>query len=327
MLPTKLQELVSRNLKSHGQYSHEVRSFALALHFYSPKAYSYVRRCFKKLLPNPSTLRAWYKVVDGKPGFTEEAIQAIKLRTKNTKILCNLVIDEMAIRQQIVYNNGQFYGCVDLGMVSENKYEDNMILAKNALVIMVVALNEHWKIPIGYFLIQSLSGYERAKLRRRALEMIHDTGVVVQSITFDGASSNITMCTHLGANLVYDSNFKPWFAHPVTCQPVYIFYDLCHMFKLVRNTLGDKNVLYANNEYISWDFVKQLYTFQQNEGLHAANKLTAKHIDYNENRMNVRLAVQTLSKSVYNSLKFLYDSQDIHTKKIFKNLLNIQQLY
>ncbi|KAF0744227.1 THAP domain-containing protein 1-like [Aphis craccivora] len=38
-----------------------------------PKAYNYMRKTFGKLLPHPRTLRRWYMVVDGNPGFTRES--------------------------------------------------------------------------------------------------------------------------------------------------------------------------------------------------------------------------------------------------------------
>lgn len=39
------------------QYPPELRSFALTLHFYSLKAYDYVRETFDTCLPHPSTLQ------------------------------------------------------------------------------------------------------------------------------------------------------------------------------------------------------------------------------------------------------------------------------
>lgn len=47
------------------------------LHFYSPAAYNYVRDAFNKNLPHPSTLRNWYSTVDGTPGFTSRAKEAL----------------------------------------------------------------------------------------------------------------------------------------------------------------------------------------------------------------------------------------------------------
>lgn len=101
MLPDNIKEILQRTLKGKGKYSPKLRSFALTLYFYSPKAYNYVRKTWNNLLPAPSTIRKWYQVVDGSPGFTQEALDAIALRSKELSkpIIVNLVSDEMAIRE------------------------------------------------------------------------------------------------------------------------------------------------------------------------------------------------------------------------------------
>jgi len=70
-------ELLKRKLycKSKEAYSDALRSFAMTLHFYSAKAYNFVRSSFRCALPHPSTLRSWYSAVDGKSGFTTEAFE------------------------------------------------------------------------------------------------------------------------------------------------------------------------------------------------------------------------------------------------------------
>jgi len=85
--------------------------------------------------------------------------------------VCNIVIDEMAIRKQIIFMNNKFYGGVDLG--TQNNYDqDNTQEATNVLVFLAVCLNGHWKVPLGYFLIHSFSGSERANLLTRCLEFV-----------------------------------------------------------------------------------------------------------------------------------------------------------
>lgn len=148
-------DISSSKVEVNGEYIPEIRSFAMTPHFYSTKAYDYVRKKFNNQLPHPSNVRAWYRVVDDAPGFTVEALEAIKLRTVKKTVVINLVIDEMSIREQLVYNNGRFYGCVDFGD-GYDKHNDNATPATNALVFMAVSLNDTWKVPIRYFLIRSL---------------------------------------------------------------------------------------------------------------------------------------------------------------------------
>ena len=42
------------------KYSSQIKSFALTLHFYSDKAYDFVRKTFNPALPCPVQIRKWY---------------------------------------------------------------------------------------------------------------------------------------------------------------------------------------------------------------------------------------------------------------------------
>jgi len=147
-LADPIKETINRNLKSRNtKYSPALRSFALTLQFYSSIAYLFVRKTFKNLLPHPSTIKKWYSVIDGEPGFTKEAFQSLTLRVRESvdPVICNIVIDEMSIRKQITFLNGKCYGGVDLGTTQEQV--DNVQEATNALVFLAVCINGHWTIP------------------------------------------------------------------------------------------------------------------------------------------------------------------------------------
>lgn len=64
------------------KYLPELRSFALTLHFYSPRAYAFVRKKLNTCLPHPKTICKWYKSVNDEAGFNEEALKSIKKRAK-----------------------------------------------------------------------------------------------------------------------------------------------------------------------------------------------------------------------------------------------------
>jgi len=51
-----------------------------------------------------------------------------------------------------------------------------------------------------------------------------------------------------------------------------------------------------------------LQEVEEKEGLRAGTKLTKKHILYENNRMNIKIAAQTLSESVCCALKYVYKS-------------------
>lgn len=49
-------DISSSKVKVNGEYIPEIRSFAMTLHFYSGKAYDYVRKKFNNQLPHSSTV-------------------------------------------------------------------------------------------------------------------------------------------------------------------------------------------------------------------------------------------------------------------------------
>ncbi len=81
-------QLMVRQLAKHKEiekipekaYPAELRAFALTLHFYSAKAYNYVRETFDLCLPHPKTLCKWYRCVDGNVGFSDQVVLALKSR-------------------------------------------------------------------------------------------------------------------------------------------------------------------------------------------------------------------------------------------------------
>ncbi|KAK1895681.1 DNA transposase THAP9 [Dissostichus eleginoides] len=102
----------------------------------------------------------------------------------------------MYIHKQTEFGGDQIHGYVDIG-----SGEIENVIASQALVLMVVAINESWKIPIAYFLINSMTGTERANLIRESLVRLHAIGVRVISLTCDGPSQNFAMIRELGAKL------------------------------------------------------------------------------------------------------------------------------
>lgn len=131
----------------------------------------------------------------------------------------------MSIKEKTSYDGNKFQGFVDMGLgVGDSAV---LLTAKHALVFMLVALNGHWKLPIGYFLIDSLNGKERASLLKHCLQLVHETGAMLHSLTFDGTNTNLFMCTNLGAQFKVEEYFKPYFLHPVTKEKIFSIHATC----------------------------------------------------------------------------------------------------
>jgi len=102
-------------------------------------------------------------------------------------------------------------------------------------------------------------------------------------------------CKLLGANFNYSDkeNFKPYFYHPAIHKLVCVFFDSCHMLKLVRNYFDLKGpITYNGNEYINWDYLKKLNNEQYDEETHCACKIKNRHIYFHNKKMKVFLTTQ-----------------------------------
>lgn len=284
-------------------FSPELRAFALQLNFYSPRAYNFVRNSFNTVLPHSATLSRWYKKVDLEPGFTSESLEILEALAKHSKheVFVNLSLDEMAIRKGLVWDgtDNKFKGYVDTGT---NVFDDSLPLATQALVILVTAVNFNCILPIGYFFIYAMTGEQRANIVKMAIQILFDINIFVCGLTFDGAASNIAMATHLGCDFNLH-HFYPFFIF--RNRRIHVFYDPCHMIKLIRNTLGDVGSLIDHGgDVINFKYLSLLLKLQTEKGLHLANKLKQAHILFGKQKMKVRLAVQLLSRSVADALSF-----------------------
>lgn len=293
--------------KVNKQFPADVRSFALTLNFYSPRAYRYVRKTFANKLPAPRTIRKWYESVDADTGITEDALNALTIRIEESKkkgvdLRFCMSIDEMSIRKQVEYSKSKkkYYGYVDFGGADIDR--EGTTVAKKALVLMLTAINAHFKIPVAYFLTNGLTAEEQANIVNMVLRTLSERSVVVVALVFDGAATNISMINVLNRN----GKTSTFFHHPLTKERINIIWDACHMIKLITNTLEDKKILHdTQGRPIEWRYIEMLYDLQDLNRIRLGNKLTKQHVQFHGKKMNVRLAAQTLSRSVADALDVL----------------------
>ena len=119
----------------------------------------------------------------------------------------------MSICKHVEWDGKQFRGYVDLGTDINN---NSLPEAMDALVFMVVVVNGSWKVPCGYFLVNGLTGQEKANLMKECITKLHEVGVKVVSFTCNGPTSHQSMLKLLGAQLLPD-NLQEYFQH--LCDP------------------------------------------------------------------------------------------------------------
>lgn len=181
------------------------------------------------------------------------------------------MLDEIGIKRGIQrLPNGVTRGYVNTGTFYEKDCDD-VPLAKDAVVFMIVGLDEKWKFPIAYFLINGLESAVLVELIKESLCRLHEIGVEVVSITLDGPNQHVYVLEQLGVSFQM-SDLKPYFSHPSNDKRVYAILDPCHMLKLMRNLFGDLKILVdPDSNLIRWEFIKNLVKIQEAEGLREIN--------------------------------------------------------
>lgn len=247
-------------------------------------------------------------------------------------------MDEMEIKSgtEFVYSSKKVYGYTNFGNeVDENEEPE---VAKRTLFYMLNALNGNFKLPIGYALVNKLNGVIKAALLKQLLLELQSVEVFVSVVVFDGDPANITMAETLGANFSVGRFNNNKFVSTVSItdviEPVTFMLDVVHMQKLVRNNFASREIFnlsqplnnifsseslesllrshytdelinddcVAEKRRIKWNHIESLHDLQEIAGVRLANKLTKQHVNFKNNKMKVRLAVQVLSDSVANAI-------------------------
>lgn len=281
------------------------------MHFYSPRAYEYLRQKFNSNLPSIRAIRYWYSSISGSPGFTNESFDALRQRSEFMKsigkpLVVAVIYDEMSTRKHSQYDASkkEYLGHITVGKHGQHEYTTP--LCKEAFVILVSGVgDEHdFKQPIGYFLCNGLSADEKAAIMKETIYKLHSIDIKVATLVFDGPSTNIATAKLLGANFDKDQSY---FVNPFDqTSVIYVILDPPHMLKLCRNCLGNKDVIHGENGgLICWKFIENLHNLQNEQNIDLGNKITKTHIEYRSNKMNVRMAAETISKSVATSIDYL----------------------
>ena len=118
--------------------------------------------------------------------------------------------------------------------------------------------------------------------------MLGEIGITVRALTLDGLSTHISMLSQLGR--CFDvHNIKADF-EGLAGEIVNVFLDPCHCLKLVRNNFAKlRHLQIPGVGTASWDHLVRLNHLQERAELRAANKLTHRHIRFEQQKMKVRL--------------------------------------
>ncbi|XP_061711582.1 uncharacterized protein LOC133520916 [Cydia pomonella] len=228
-----------------------LKLFASFLHSYSPDAYQYIRENYNTPLPSIKVLGSWLENDKFNPGFTKQAFEILEKRgvQNGKRQIFSLVADHL---QMFVRNRSVN---VDVGAGHLDGDFDDETEGREAYVILIVSLEENWKIPVCYLMSDnSLNSRAKANFIMMCLHRSHEVGVDIVSIT-----TTTSVAKALGGQLDSHRKLKTTFKHPVSGDPVTLFVDPTLSLRSLYQTICSKKVFFNGQKgKICQNFIEQL---------------------------------------------------------------------
>ena len=233
--------------------------WCLNLKLLSSSAYHALRTSGFPMLPSERTLRDYTHVFESKTGFQLEVNVQLSKESKvgelpEEKKYCGLVIDEMKVKENLVYDKftGAVIGFVSLGSINdellqlERQCRDEVTqapIATHLLAILVRGIFFRLQFPYAHFSTRGITADLLFPMVWEAIRQIETIGLKVIFITADGASANRRFFKmHKGLN---DSApiYKTLniYLGPEK-RPLFFFSDPPHLMKTTRNCWSHSDI-------------------------------------------------------------------------------------
>jgi len=267
----------------------------------SKRCYTLIRR--KNLFPVPaiSTLRKWVSNFSCLPGVLTDVLSVLRQQmdgqsNANYK-LGVLLFDEMEIKRKFEYF--QKKDCV-------------FAAYKKVQVAMIRGLCSDWKQPVFVNFDKPMV----TDILTDILLAVESTGIEIWAMACDMESSNQALLNRLGINLTNTSFPNP--ADPT--RRIFVFPDVPHLLKLLRNHLLDHGLELRGNVIIGKsDFAEILEADSAEFKINP--RLTDLHIScIGSQRQRVRPAAQLLSHSSATAMRCLSPGKGVQAD--FVDLVN-----
>lgn len=285
-----------RMLGTRRRFSEQDRNFSLALYYCSTSAYTFLRKML--CLPTIRSLRRWLANINLSSGFNANIFNMLKLKSKNmsaTDRVVSIVVDEMSLKQELVYNaSGDFFeGVKDFGTeLSSEKKGGKISLANQVLVVMIKGIKSNYKQVIGYFLSEGpVPGPKVKDIILMAITKLQLANFIPKVVVCDQGSNNIQ-----ARKLLNITREKPFIN--INGENIYFFYDAPHLLKSMRNNFRKYDISFENKTY-RWKYIEEFFEKDRQMKPRLAPKLKEKHISLPPfSPMRVCLAAQVMSHSV-----------------------------
>ena len=140
-------------------------------------------------MPHSRSLSCWTSSIECSAGLFQDVFAKLKTLANSNPAQadCSLICDAMSIKENIFYNRstGKYDGYIDYG--KDIVIEDEDVVAKEALVLMLVSHRGQWKYPVGYVLIDQIKADVLNSLISRTLDLCISHNLMVRTVTMVGS--------------------------------------------------------------------------------------------------------------------------------------------
>nr|XP_026691534.1 uncharacterized protein LOC108949689 [Ciona intestinalis] len=273
------------------RYHPDVVRWAIELYSRSPSAYQHLITTDVLKLPSSRTLQKFRNIGTNEPGLNQIAVEAMK----NLKfpVEAYLTVDEMKVKESLVYKDGRLVGFVDFG----DRYTQTKI-ATHICMFYIRSLKKEISMPLSWWPTTTTPAYQLASTFWDLVGTCEMNSVHVNAIVADAASVNRKFFNHIYGGTYSLSRAVYTAPNPYRpSHPIFILSDPSHLLKTTRNGLysskpGGTKFFAKSGRDILWTHIQNLYNLESKSVLHKT-RLSNVHVDLNSySKMNVSLARQ-----------------------------------
>lgn len=218
---------------------------------------------------------------------------------------CAVLVQDLSLQKQQEWDpqTKRLSGFVDLGAGILDA--DEAPLASEAIILMAVGIWSPWTAPLGYFLVNSVSGHFLAQLLRQAINKLNNIGIVVLAVTSGASAHGAETARALGIK-IDPRRIQCTFQHPPgSAHSVAYFFDVCHALLLIRNALQCFQKVEWLGDTVWWQHMVELAALQEQRVSELCSPESGRAGSKGSYHLKVNLATLLFSDGVAEALDHL----------------------
>ncbi|XP_010013657.1 PREDICTED: DNA transposase THAP9 [Nestor notabilis] len=254
------------------------------------------------------TVFSWLSTNEAAAGFSNNIFLCLQEKVERGEkgyCYCALMAQDMSLQKQREWDlqTQCLTGFVDLGAGILDA--DEAPLASEAIILMAVGISSPWAAPLGYFFVNSTTGYLLAQLLRQAINKLNNIGIRVLAVTSGTTARGAETARALGIRM--DSErIQCTFQHPPgSAQSIMYLFDVCHALQLIRNALQCFQKIEWPGDTVRWQHVVELAALQEQRVLEPCSPKSGIPGSKGSYYLKVNLATQLFSEGVADALEHL----------------------